>query len=225
VRACRSPRPAGRHVRGIRLAAASTLAVALKPMFEEQARKRILDGQERGRQAQKGTVANLPQTDHAKSRDQAAAAAVGVGPVALKPMFEEQARRNQPQSLKVGHLPPLEKAKSRDQAAAAVGVSGRIVQDAEHVKKHSPEAFEEVKPGRIAPAGQGLPIRYAGSRTKAAVGSRSVLAGTAAGWTPARRLATGPMPSAAAKAASCDTKRAWRRIAGWATAAPRRPLR
>jgi hypothetical protein len=82
----------------------STLAVALKPMFEEQARKRILDGQERGRQAQKGTVANLPQTDHAKSRDQ---------------------------------------------AAAAVGVSGRIVQDAEHVKNHAPELFEEVRAGRM----------------------------------------------------------------------------
>ena len=43
----------------------------------------------------------------------------------------------------------LPQVTSRDQAAAAVGVSGRIVQDAEHVKRHAPEVFEEVKAGRM----------------------------------------------------------------------------
>jgi hypothetical protein len=75
--------------------------------------------------------------------------------VALKPMFEEQARErmatstggDKPQLR--ANLPYPAKGKAIDQAAAAVGVSGRIVQDAEHVKKHSPEAFEEVKAGRM----------------------------------------------------------------------------
>lgn len=51
----------------------------------------------------------------------------------------------------VANLPdPIpDQARARDQAAAAVGVSGRIVQDAEHVKKHAPEVFEEVKAGRM----------------------------------------------------------------------------
>jgi hypothetical protein len=49
----------------------------------------------------------------------------------------------------VANLPQTDHAKSRDQAAAAVGVSGRIVQDAEHVKNHAPELFEEVRAGRM----------------------------------------------------------------------------
>jgi len=75
--------------------------------------------------------------------------------VEFKPMFEkaakerqaEQAVRNQPNGQKVANLPPIEKAKARDQAAAAMNVSGRSVQDAEYVKEHAPEAFEEVKAG------------------------------------------------------------------------------
>jgi len=82
----------------------ATLAVALKPMFEGQARERQAAGQERGRQAQKGIVADLPPTDGAKARDQ---------------------------------------------AAAAVGVSGRIVQDAEYVHTRAPELSEEIKAGRM----------------------------------------------------------------------------
>jgi hypothetical protein len=74
--------------------------------------------------------------------------------VALKPMFEEQAKERQ---RAAGHkggvvpasLPEAVKGDARDQAAAAVGVSGRIVQDAENVKKHSPELYEEVKAGRM----------------------------------------------------------------------------
>lgn len=74
--------------------------------------------------------------------------------VALKPMFEEQARERQSKAggdhkALMANLPQADKGTARDQAAAAVGVSGRIVQDAEHVKKHSPEAFEEVKAGRM----------------------------------------------------------------------------
>jgi len=75
--------------------------------------------------------------------------------VALKPMFEEQAKERQREAggdhkAVVANLPQADAGKkSRDQAAAAVGVSGRIVQDAEHVKKHAPEVFEEVKAGRM----------------------------------------------------------------------------
>ena len=69
-------------------------------------------------------------------------------------MFEEQARERQSKAggdhkALMANLPQADKGTARDQAAAAVGVSGRIVQDAEHVKKHSPEAFEEVKAGRM----------------------------------------------------------------------------
>jgi hypothetical protein len=70
--------------------------------------------------------------------------------VALKPEFEAQAEQRihlaKGQGVKgVANLPQV---KSRDQAAAAVGVSGRTVQDAEHVKESAPEIFEEVKAGR-----------------------------------------------------------------------------
>jgi hypothetical protein len=82
-------------------------------------------------------------------------------------MFEEQARKRYAATVgrptEIGGKLATDKPdpdsgkKSRDLAAAAVGVSGRIVQDAEHVKNHAPEAFEEVKPGRVAPAEQGVP--------------------------------------------------------------------
>ena len=48
------------------------LSVELKPMFEEQAKKRQRDGQERGRNTQKGIRANLPETEKARAREQAA---------------------------------------------------------------------------------------------------------------------------------------------------------
>ena len=74
--------------------------------------------------------------------------------VALKPMFEARARER----MLAGKKPdPTANLRDGDrhsreashQAAAAVGVSGRIVQDAEHVKRHAPEVFEEVKAGRM----------------------------------------------------------------------------
>lgn len=65
-------------------------------------------------------------------------------------MFEEQAReRMEAGRNQYSPMANLPQGSSRDQAAAAVGVSGRIVQDAEHVKKHAPEVFEEVKAGRM----------------------------------------------------------------------------
>jgi len=72
--------------------------------------------------------------------------------VNLKPMFEEQARERMLAGKAAdprADLPEGSKGKAIDKAAAAVGVSGRIVQDAEHVKKHAPEVFEEVKAGRM----------------------------------------------------------------------------
>jgi hypothetical protein len=74
--------------------------------------------------------------------------------IELKPMFAERAKERMVagtnQYSPVAGLPhPSETAKSRDQAAAAVGVSGRTVQDAEYVKKHAPEMFEQVKAGKI----------------------------------------------------------------------------
>ena len=83
----------------------ATLAVNLKPMFEAQAKERMVAKQ--NNESGKAARANLPeQTEQVKGR-------------------------------------------ARDQAAAAVGVSGRIVQDAEHVKRQAPEVFEEVKAGRM----------------------------------------------------------------------------
>jgi hypothetical protein len=79
--------------------------------------------------------------------------------VALKPEFEAQARDRQ--RVHGGTAPGRESQNtsgksatsdfgaSRDKAAAAVGVSGRTVQDAEHVKESAPEIFEEVKAGRM----------------------------------------------------------------------------
>lgn len=74
----------------------------------------------------------------------------------LKPAFEEQAKERMIQaegkprgekSTKANL--PQQTGQARDQAAAAVGVSGRIVQDAELVQKNAPELFEEVKAGRM----------------------------------------------------------------------------
>ena len=59
--------------------------------------------------------------------------------VGLKPMFEEQAReRMHLDNASKANLPESQRGEARDKSAAAVGVSGRIVQDAEHVKKHAP---------------------------------------------------------------------------------------
>jgi ParB-like chromosome segregation protein Spo0J len=76
--------------------------------------------------------------------------------VSIKPMFEEQAKERQraaggDHKALMANLPQAVDGKgtARDQAAAAVGVSGRIVQDAEHVNKHAPEVFEEVKAGKL----------------------------------------------------------------------------
>ena len=75
--------------------------------------------------------------------------------VTIKPMFEEQAKERQraaggDHKAVVADLPQADAGKkSRDQAAAAVGVSPRIVQDAEYVAKHSPELAEKVKAGEI----------------------------------------------------------------------------
>ena len=72
--------------------------------------------------------------------------------LACKPMFEKLAKERQATSTGgikpqlVENLPQAE-IKSRDQAAAAVGVSGRLVQDAEYIAKHSPELAEQVKAG------------------------------------------------------------------------------
>jgi hypothetical protein len=74
--------------------------------------------------------------------------------VELKPMFEERAKERMAEGGRdkgMANLPypPLDKGTARDQAAAAVGVSGRTVQDAENVRKESPEMFGEVKAGRM----------------------------------------------------------------------------
>jgi len=76
--------------------------------------------------------------------------------VAIKPIFEKQAKERQVAALKKGDVLPVSanlrqrtKGKSAHQAAAAVGVSGRTVEDAELIKREAPEAFEEIKAGRM----------------------------------------------------------------------------
>jgi hypothetical protein len=92
-------------------------------MFEEQARKRYAATVGRPTEIGGKLATDKPDPDSGKkSRDQAAAAAVGVGPVALKPMFEERAKKRQRGGqggvLLVENVP---QAKARDRAAA-VGV-------------------------------------------------------------------------------------------------------
>jgi len=73
----------------------------------------------------------------------------------LKPLYEKLASERQKQAegkprgekSVVANLP--EQSRSRDQAAAAVGISGRTVQDAETIRRESPETFEKVKAGEI----------------------------------------------------------------------------
>jgi ParB-like chromosome segregation protein Spo0J len=73
--------------------------------------------------------------------------------LACKPMFEKLAKERQSELGKThgdtlkANLPQGATGQSRDQAAAAVGVSGRLVQDAEYIAKHSPELAEKVKSG------------------------------------------------------------------------------
>ena len=78
--------------------------------------------------------------------------------VALKPMFDEQARDRQREHGNTAPGRPAEntprkfalsEGKASEQVAATVGVSARIVEDAESVKESAPEIFEEVKAGRL----------------------------------------------------------------------------
>ncbi len=73
--------------------------------------------------------------------------------VSLKPMFAEQARERQAATrITNGHVPARANLptpeRARDQAAAAVGVSGRIAQDAEYVKKRAPEVAVNLYAGK-----------------------------------------------------------------------------
>lgn len=67
----------------------------------------------------------------------------------VKPIFEEQAKQRMHDGKKIDPKANLPQGASRDQAAAACGVSPRMVQDAQFVRDHSPEMFEQVKEGKI----------------------------------------------------------------------------
>jgi hypothetical protein len=71
--------------------------------------------------------------------------------LSLKPMFEEQAKEHMVEGGKNKGLAnsPEAPIDSRKQASKAVNVGERIVQDAQFVRDHDPEAFEEVKAGKI----------------------------------------------------------------------------
>lgn len=73
--------------------------------------------------------------------------------VDIKPLFEEEARKRQQAGKKVEEepdaAPTVRKGRSRKKAADAVGVSERLVQDAQTVKQKDPEAFEDVKAGKV----------------------------------------------------------------------------
>jgi ParB-like chromosome segregation protein Spo0J len=86
---------------------------------------------------------------HRRQLDQSQRASVAL---TVKPLFEEQARQRQVEGGKnkdVANLPQAEKGRSRDHAAEVCGVSPRLVQSAQYVRDHDPEAFEEVKAGTL----------------------------------------------------------------------------
>lgn len=89
------------------------------------------------------------QRRHLTTSQKAAAAVELKGAFAKQAKERMQARKGKQPGATKANLPDLAKGQSRDQAAAAVGVSGRTVQNAEFVKEHAPELFQEVKTGNI----------------------------------------------------------------------------
>lgn len=87
------------------------------------------------------------------SPSQRAAIAIGLEEYQQACVEADARRRANLRGAEVAALPP--RGKTRDFAAALVGVSPRLVQDAQTLKKLDPELFEAVKAGRLV-AGRAL---------------------------------------------------------------------
>lgn len=115
--------------------------------------------------------------------------------VELKPFYEERAKERQEATrIKNGKTPvtaslrePGERhsREASSQAATAVGVSGRLVDDAGHVRKHDPALFEEVKAGRKTVTAAKTEIRQREGQNETAVAD--------AGCPPALTVASKPV--------------------------------
>jgi ParB-like chromosome segregation protein Spo0J len=83
---------------------------------------------------------------HRRQLDQSQRASIAL---TVKPLFEEQARVRMLEGKKIDPLANLPQGTARDHAAEVCGVSPRLVQSAQYVRDHDPEAFEEVKAGTL----------------------------------------------------------------------------
>jgi N6-adenosine-specific RNA methylase IME4 len=134
--------------------------------LEITASKIVLDGKERLRAAEALGISQVPvrvvaPDDEVEyillcalerrqlSASQRAAVAVELaGYRQLRADAETRRLANLRQSTEVADLPP--RGKTREVAAGWAGVSARTVQDAQTVKDHDPDLFEQVKAGELA---------------------------------------------------------------------------